>query len=49
MLVSREATMELVYSFLEKAAEQDQVRIRELQQQIEQLKNIENIIKNRER
>lgn len=34
---------------LEKAAEQDQVRIRELQQQIEQLKNIENIIKNRER
>jgi len=34
---------------LEKAAEQDQARIRELQQQIEQLKNIENIIKNRER
>jgi hypothetical protein len=34
---------------LEKAAEQNQVRIRELQQQIEQLKNIENIIKNRER
>jgi hypothetical protein len=34
---------------LEKAAAQDQVRIKELQQQIEQLKNIENIIKNRER
>ena len=28
--------------------EQDQIKIRELQKQIEQLKNIENIIKNRE-
>jgi len=34
---------------LEKNSTQDQVRIKELQQQIEQLKNIENIIKNRER
>ena len=34
---------------LEKGAAQDLVRIRELQKQIEQLKNIENIIKNRER
>ena len=34
---------------LEKNAEQDQTRIKELQKQIEQLKNIENIIKNRER
>lgn len=34
---------------LEQAAEQDRGRIDELQQQIEQLKNIENIIKNRER
>ncbi len=34
---------------LEKSAEQDQLRIRELEKQIEQLKNIENIIKNRER
>lgn len=34
---------------LEKNAVQDQSRIKELQQQIEQLKNIENIIKNRER
>jgi len=33
---------------LEKGIEQDQVRIKELQKQIEQLKNIENIIKNRE-
>ncbi|MCL2340265.1 MAG: hypothetical protein FWC49_01010 [Proteobacteria bacterium] len=34
---------------LEKNAVQDQDRIKGLQQQIEQLKNIENIIKNRER
>lgn len=34
---------------LEKAAADDQVRIKELQKQIEQLKNIESIIKNRER
>ena len=34
---------------LEKNAEENQSRIKELQQQIEQLKNIENIIKNRER
>ncbi len=34
---------------LEKGAGQDQKRIRELQKQIEQLKNIENIIKDRER
>lgn len=34
---------------LERNAAQDQTRIKELQQQIEQLKNIENIIKNRER
>jgi hypothetical protein len=34
---------------LEQNADQDQVRIQELQKQIEQLKNIENIIKNRER
>jgi len=34
---------------LEKSATQDQARIKELQQQIEQLKNIESIIKNRER
>ncbi len=34
---------------LEQNASQDQVRIQELQKQIEQLKNIENIIKNRER
>lgn len=34
---------------LEKAAASDQVRIKELQKQIEQLKNIESIIKNRER
>ncbi len=34
---------------LEKAAVNDQVRIKELQKQIEQLKNIESIIKNRER
>ncbi len=34
---------------LERSAAQDQVRIKELQQQIEQLKNIESIIKNRER
>jgi len=34
---------------LEKAAANDQVRIKELQKQIEQLKNIESIIKNRER
>ena len=34
---------------LEKNAEQNQARIKELQKQIEQLKNIENIIKNRER
>ena len=34
---------------LEKGAVQDQERIRELQRQIEQLKNIEHIIKNRER
>jgi len=34
---------------LEKKSAQDQVRIKELQQQIEQLKDIENIIKNRER
>jgi len=34
---------------LERSASQDQARIKELQQQIEQLKNIENIIKNRER
>jgi len=34
---------------LEKNASQDQARIKELQQQIEQLKNIENIIQNRER
>ncbi len=33
---------------LENAAEQDKVRVLELQNQIEQLKNIENIIKNRE-
>jgi len=33
---------------LEKGAAQDQERIRELQKQIEQLKDIENIIKNRE-
>lgn len=34
---------------LEKGAVQDQKRIKELQKQIEQLKNIENIIKDRER
>jgi hypothetical protein len=34
---------------LEKSAASDQVRIKELQKQIEQLKNIETIIKNRER
>lgn len=34
---------------LEKATAGDQVRIKELQKQIEQLKNIESIIKNRER
>lgn len=34
---------------LEKNAVQDQGRIRDLQKQIEQLKNIENIIKNRDR
>ncbi|MCL1980550.1 MAG: hypothetical protein FWG62_05695 [Proteobacteria bacterium] len=34
---------------LEKSSAQDQERINGLQQQIEQLKNIENIIKNRER
>ena len=34
---------------LEKGALQDQGRIRELQKQIEELKNIETIIKNRER
>ena len=34
---------------LEQQAEQDRVRIEELQKQIEQLKNIETIIKNRER
>ena len=34
---------------LEKSVAQDQVRIKELQKQIEQLKNIENIIKDRER
>jgi len=34
---------------LEKDAVQDQTRIKELQKQIEQLKNIESIIKNRER
>lgn len=34
---------------LEKSAEQNQARIKELQKQIDQLKNIENIIKNRER
>lgn len=34
---------------LEKSAARDQARINELQRQIEQLKNIENIIKNRER
>jgi hypothetical protein len=34
---------------LEKGAVQDQKRIKELQNQIEQLKNIENIIKERER
>lgn len=34
---------------LEKGAVQDQERIKELQRQIEQLKNIEHIIKNRER
>ena len=34
---------------LEKGAVQDQERIRELQGQIEQLKNIENIIRKRER
>lgn len=34
---------------LETSAAQDKVRIKELQNQIEQLKNIENIIKNRER
>ena len=34
---------------LEKGAGQDHKRIRELQKQIEQLKNIENIIKDRER
>ena len=38
-----------VASILEQQAEQDQARIKELQQQIEQVKNIENIIKNRER
>ena len=36
-------------TLLEQQAEQDQARIKELQQQIEQVKNIENIIKNRER
>lgn len=34
---------------LERSASQDQERIKELQRQIEQLKNIESIIKNRER
>ena len=34
---------------LERSAARDQARIKELQQQIEQLKNIESIIKNRER
>lgn len=34
---------------LERSTAQDQARIKELQQQIEQLKNIESIIKNRER
>ena len=34
---------------LEKGASNDQARIKELQKQIEQLKNIESIIKNRER
>jgi len=34
---------------LEKGAVQDRERIKELQGQIEQLKNIENIIKKRER
>ncbi|WP_310600904.1 hypothetical protein [Desulfobulbus sp.] len=34
---------------LEKSSTEDQARIKGLQQQIEQLKNIENIIKNRER
>jgi chaperonin cofactor prefoldin len=34
---------------LERNASQDQERIKELQQQIEQLKNIESIIKKRER
>jgi hypothetical protein len=34
---------------LERSAAQDQARIKELQTQIEQLKNIESIIKNRER
>ena len=36
-------------ALLEQQAEQDRVRIEELQKQIEQLKNIETIIKNRER
>lgn len=36
-------------AILEKNAEQNQARIKELQKQIDQLKNIENIIKNRER
>lgn len=36
-------------AILEKNAEQSQARIKELQKQIDQLKNIENIIKNRER
>lgn len=42
----KETTEECVK--LQASAAQDQVRIKELQKQIEQLKNIENIIKNRE-
>ena len=48
-LAAEKAQLSERLTLLEQQAEQDRVRIEELQKQIEQLKNIETIIKNRER